>query len=103
MRRLPVLSVWKRRANRASNEVSAVGDESGEAVEQAAVERILGRELGLITRLVGCSHREMGRPFEEGKVRYRSCLKCGARRQFNADTFETFGKFYVPPANIKNL
>lgn len=57
-----------------------------------------GRKLGLISRLVGCSHRELSRPFVDGNTSYKSCLKCGARRQFNIETFETFGSFYYPPA-----
>jgi hypothetical protein len=66
-------------------------------------EVVLGRELGLMTRLVGCSHRELGRPFKDGKTQYRSCVKCGARRQFNSETFETFGKFYLPPVTTRNI
>lgn len=57
-----------------------------------------GRKLGLISRLVGCSHRELSRPFIDGNTSYKCCLKCGARRQFNTETFETFGSFYYPPA-----
>jgi hypothetical protein len=100
MRRLPVLSfVLKRALQRSSDEPT----HQPVVTDQANVENVLGRELGLMTRLVGCSHKEMGRPFAEGNVRYRSCMKCGARRQFNLDTFETFGKFYLPPATTKNL
>ena len=107
MKRFPVLSaVLKRRTDTRSDDSlqsrSADG-ETSEPVDQVNVDASLGRQLSLITRLVGCSHKEMGRPFSEGKTRYRSCLKCGARRQFNEKTFETFGKFYLPPASTKNL
>src|SRR6478672_5706888 len=59
--------------------------------------QVFGRKLGLVSRLVGCSHRDLSRPFVDRKTSYRSCLKCGARRQFNTETFETFGTFYAPP------
>jgi hypothetical protein len=58
---------------------------------------VFGKKVGLINRLIGCSHRDLSRPFVDGNIAYRSCLTCGARRQFNVDTFESFGKFYYPP------
>lgn len=56
-----------------------------------------GNKIGVLVRLFGCWHKEMTRPFTNGKQSYRACLSCGARRQFNAHTLETFGKFYYPP------
>jgi hypothetical protein len=47
-----------------------------------------------ITRLLGCRHREMSRPFSSQGQTYRSCLDCGARRQFNLGRWEMQGKFY---------
>jgi len=47
-----------------------------------------------ITRLFGCWHREMSRPFSSQGQTYRSCLHCGARRQFNLRRWEMQGKFY---------
>lgn len=58
---------------------------------------VFGRKVGLLTKLFGCSHEDMGRPFTHGKATYRSCLHCGARKPFNLDTFETQGYFYFPP------
>lgn len=66
-------------------------------LEPAINPEVFGPKLGLISRLVGCSHREVGRPFVQGNTAYRSCLKCGARRQFDPGTFETFGNFYGSP------
>jgi hypothetical protein len=107
MKRLSGLSaVLKRRTDRHSdqpNHAQGLTDDADSTVDQGSVEAVLGQELGLITRLVGCSHKEMGRPFRDGNIKYRSCMKCGARRQFNEQTFETFGKFYAPPASTKNL
>jgi hypothetical protein len=58
---------------------------------------VFGRKLGLGAKLFGCWHENLSRPFTQGKTSYRSCLDCGARKQFNAETFETYGKFYAPP------
>lgn len=65
---------------------------------QAAVdERVFGPKLDLVTRLFGCRHQNVGRPFNSGKTAYRSCLGCGARKRFNTETLETHGTFYFPP------
>lgn len=56
-----------------------------------------GRKITLMAQLFGCRHGNLGRPFAAGEIAYRSCLKCGARRQFNPETMETHGKFYFPP------
>lgn len=58
---------------------------------------VFGQKLGLMTRLFGCWHEDVGRPFVKGKTAYRACLSCGARRQFDPETFETFGNFYSNP------
>ncbi len=60
---------------------------------------VFGRKLGLITRLIGCSHKNISRPFVEREIGYKSCLNCGARKHFDAETFESNGKFYYPPVN----
>lgn len=57
----------------------------------------VGRKVGLMTKLFGCRHGNIGRPFTIGETAYRSCLNCGARRQFNPETLETHGNFYFPP------
>lgn len=74
-------------------------EETVNTPEQGIDTQVFGRKLGLVNRLFGCSHKDMGRPFVEKGVNYRSCVNCGARRQFNPDTFETFGNFYCPPAS----
>ena len=58
---------------------------------------IFGKKLGLAANLFGCWHENLSRPFTRGKTSYRSCLDCGARKQFNAETLETFGNFYGAP------
>ena len=46
------------------------------------------------TRLFGCRHKEMSRPFTDQGQTYRTCLDCGARRQFNLRHWEMQGEFY---------
>ena len=60
-------------------------------------ERAFGKKLGLLTKLIGCSHERISRPFGSGKASYRSCLSCGARKPFNTETLETSSTFYCPP------
>lgn len=58
---------------------------------------------GWITRLFGCWHREMSRPFSHQGHAYRSCLHCGARRQFNLRNWEMQGEFYYYQPNRGQL
>lgn len=57
---------------------------------------LFANKVGLIGKLFGCGHGDLSRPFSQGKIGYRSCLKCGAVKQFNLETLETFGGFYYP-------
>jgi hypothetical protein len=47
-----------------------------------------------LNRIFGCWHSEMSRPFSGDGLAYRTCLSCGARRQFNTRSWETEGDFY---------
>ncbi len=58
---------------------------------------IFGERVGFLGKIFGCWHGNLSRPFSQSKIAYRSCLECGARKQFNKDTLETFGNFYYPP------
>jgi hypothetical protein len=53
---------------------------------------------GWITRLLGCWHRDMSRPFSRGGQAYRTCLSCGASRKFNVGRWEMQGEFYYRAA-----
>ena len=59
--------------------------------------RVFGEKVGFVGKFFGCWHEEISRPFSHEKTSYRSCLKCGARKQFDAETLRTFGSFYFPP------
>jgi hypothetical protein len=64
--------------------------------ENQAGTGLFAKKVGLIGKLFGCGHGDLSRPFSQGKIGYRSCLKCGAVKQFNLETLETFGGFYYP-------
>jgi hypothetical protein len=52
---------------------------------------VLGRWL---SELFGCPHKQMSRPFSRHGETFRVCITCGARRQFNAKTWNSVGPFY---------
>jgi hypothetical protein len=61
---------------------------------------------GVIARVFGCWHREMSRPFSSQGQTYRTCLDCGARRQFNLGRWEMQGEFYYrepPNTQVRRL
>lgn len=47
-----------------------------------------------LTRVLGCWHTEMSRPLSIQGQTYRTCLDCGAQRQFNTRNWEMQGDFY---------
>ena len=57
-----------------------------------------GGKIGIIAKVFGCWHKQLSRPFTDKNKSYRACLHCGARKSFNAETLQTFGPFYYPPA-----
>ena len=65
--------------------------------------RVFGKKVGFLTKFFGCEHKNISRPFIAGQISYRTCLQCGARKQFNTETFKTFGDFYYPPAERMEL
>jgi hypothetical protein len=56
-----------------------------------------GKRIGIVGKIFGCWHKELSRPFTDKKQSYRACLECGARKQFNTNSFTTSGPFYYPP------
>ena len=59
---------------------------------------VFGTKIGLIGKLFGCWHKELTRPFTIGGDSYRACVDCGARKQFDLQSLQTFGAFHYPPA-----
>jgi hypothetical protein len=50
--------------------------------------------IGWMTRVLGCWHRELSRPFSSQGQTYRVCVRCGARRPFNLVSWKMQGDFY---------
>ncbi len=55
-----------------------------------------GKKVGFIAKIFGCGHQDLSRPFSRGRLGYRTCLHCGAQKQFDPETLKTFGDFYYP-------
>ncbi len=64
---------------------------------------VFGEKVGIFSKIFGCGHQDLSRPFSRGKFGYRVCLRCGARKQFNVETLETFGSFYFAPIEKSDL
>ena len=47
-----------------------------------------------LARVFGCWHTEMSRPFTHDGESYRTCLECGARRNFDPQRWKMVGRFY---------
>jgi hypothetical protein len=48
----------------------------------------------LITRLFGCQHLNMSMPITCGGETHRTCVSCGARRNFDANNWSMYGSYY---------
>jgi hypothetical protein len=57
-----------------------------------------GAQIGIFGKVFGCWHKQLSRPFTSVEESYRTCLGCGARKQFDTQTLKTFGPFYYPPS-----
>jgi hypothetical protein len=53
--------------------------------------------IDLLYRLLGCWHSDMSRPLTFDHVTYRTCLSCGARRQFDVGAWRMRGPYYFAP------
>ena len=60
---------------------------------------IFGQKAGIISRVFGCWHLKMSRPVTTKNTTYRFCPKCGMRRKYNLETFQSQGSFYSPPTD----
>ena len=52
------------------------------------------KKIGLFGSLFGCWHRRLTRPISDSSSTYQTCIECGARRQFDTDSFTSIGSFY---------
>jgi len=58
---------------------------------------------GWLSRLIGCWHTEMSRPFSSQGQGYRVCLNCGAHRSFSLKSWEMQGDFYYSLPTAKHF
>lgn len=65
--------------------------------------RLITKALSLVTRVFGCWHQEMSRPFTLRAESYRVCLECGAHRRFNPQTWELTGPYYYEQSSPAGL
>jgi hypothetical protein len=56
---------------------------------------LVGSLHAAVTRVFGCHHSSMSRPFTFDDRTYRVCLKCGMRRDFDLKTWKMSGPFYI--------
>ena len=54
--------------------------------------KFAGQQMG--SWLFGCRHKDMSRPFSRHGQTHRTCLECGARRNFDVSRWEMQGNFY---------
>ena len=54
----------------------------------------------VVSRIFGCWHVNLSRPFSRGNEIYRTCVACGARRRFDLEQWEMVGSFYYPGGNF---
>ncbi len=55
---------------------------------------LTGKIGNLMARVFGCWHAELSRPFSREGRAYRTCLNCGAQRQFNLGNWKMQGEFF---------
>ena len=55
-----------------------------------------------VIRVFGCRHADLSRPFSHQGRAYRSCVNCGAQRQFNLGNWRMQGNFYYRKPSLAN-
>ena len=66
----------------------------------AAMPDLVSKVRRATSRIFGCWHVHMSRPFSRGNETYRTCVTCGARRRFDLERWEMAGSFYYPERNF---
>jgi|KBSSwiStaDraftv2_1062776.scaffolds.fasta_scaffold172657_2 hypothetical protein len=69
---------------------SSEGFQRGKQIMQA----LTGKFTSFVARVFGCWHADLSRPFSREGRAYRTCLSCGAQRQFSLRDWEMHGKFF---------
>ena len=71
--------------------------------ERISASGLFSRMANRVSQIFGCPHKEMSRPFSRQGETYRVCINCGARRQFDAQTWNSSGRHYFKPARLSDL
>jgi hypothetical protein len=71
--------------------------------ERTRISNALSALVYRVAEKFGCQHREMSRPFSRHGESYRVCINCGARRQFDLQTWNSSGRHYYKPARVSDL
>ena len=79
--------------------MEAVVEQAGKDVS-VVVPDLIRKVRRAATRIFGCWHVNMSRPFSRGNETYRTCIECGARRRFDLEQWEMVGSFYYPERNF---
>ena len=79
--------------------MEAVVEQTG-GTPSAVMPDLISKMRGATTRIFGCWHVNMSRPFSRGSETYRTCVACGARRRFDLDQCQMVGSFYYPEGNV---
>lgn len=64
---------------------------------------LTGKIGNLMARVFGCWHVQLSRPFSHEGRAYRTCLNCGAQRQFNLGNWELQGSFYYGKPSTRHF
>jgi len=79
--------------------VEAVVEQAGKDLS-AVVPDLVSKVRRATSRIFGCWHVNLSRPFSRGNETYRTCVGCGARRRFDLEQWEMVGSFYYPKRNF---
>ena len=66
----------------------------GAGMAQTEPRQMAGTVSDWLTRVFGCWHTDMSRPFTRDGESYRACLNCGAHRKFDPARWEMVGAYY---------
>ena len=75
----------------------------GPISEVSAGSSLAGMVRRWLSKMIGCGHKGLSRPFGCQGQSYRVCLACGAQRRFNTGVWEMQGDFYYSLPTSKHF
>jgi hypothetical protein len=73
------------------------------SIKQSTSFSVFSKLSGWLTRLLGCWHTDMSCPITIQGQTYRTCLDCGAQKQFDLESWKMRGDFYYRRPAIGQL